>query len=248
MIGLLVQELPITAIVPSVGETKLGKDVITKPITSPGLKDIIKPGIAFKLGVSTFPREAVRVGEVSLLRELSRTRVRQAVRVREAVRARVRARVRVPTLTREIIKVPRIAPPFAELQSLDRRAKVSGSQEFAAIIRRKGKDVFVGLGPLNIAQQAGATAARQTLARSFRIVPTGRRTTVRDIRAPDLSQFRLPAARSRLPRGSLVERSLFALTEEQPEIMAARRKAPRRKARKKVKSNRKRKRSNRRRR
>lgn len=141
------------------------------------------------------------------------------------IRQRTRLRIRLPRTPR--IPTPRF-PRLPFIPSLSRQErKRRGIPEFQAFIRRRGEFVPVGKPrPFNLARFLGAKAAKETLGRTFIVRPTGRRTRLSDISGIDLSQFRAPRGTSRLPSGALVERAAFALTEEQPEIQLARRRAP----------------------
>ncbi len=167
------------------------------------------------------------------------TRARRAVRPRAVrPRRRVVARVRVPELRRT--KLPRIPFPIPTVSRGETR-KRKGVPEFETLVRRGGEFFRVGkAGTFAEAVRTGSKETRFTLARTFITQRTGRRTRETGVSLPSLAQFRRPKGRSRLPSGAFVELAKFSLTEEQPEIQATRKRAPRRRRTRKVRRKKKR--------
>jgi len=77
-------------------------------------------------------------------------------------------------------------------KKLTEKEELLFAEEFIALVRRRGKFVPVGKGTRLEALALGAGVARQTLAATFRVKPTGRRIRAPRRRAPptDLSGFR----------------------------------------------------------
>lgn len=226
LLGSIVPKVGVKSYLGSVPISGMAEQLVPKvePVERFGIREAEIPVSAQGI----MQKQAAPIREVTLQQQFIMARPRISEWNKQLSRLE-RSRRRIP----ERIKPPERIFRFPLLPLTERKPRKFelGLPEFAVFGRRYGREILLAKGPSGRATQIGAKFARETLGRTFYLRPTGRRTQLPDIRGVNLSQFRRPTGRSRLPRGAFVELSRYALTEEQPEIQLARKRSGKRRGR-----------------
>lgn len=128
-------------------------------------------------------------------------------------------------ITKEINKNPKIKIPIIMTQATKVSPKSLGglsSEGFDVLVRRYGKDITIGKNlPFGKATKTGAEYDIATLARSFKLKPTGEKTSISDINYKLPGQIFRPSKRE---AGRIVQKAKFSLSSgtERTEIQSAR--------------------------